>query len=109
MVSRAARSTLRRRAAGLLEKQLWCRGRDVAWPVGNVLPSLGMCGFRPPGPGGGTAYTGRIAGDGVVWILYSRDAVLGVGQTGQRLPRRSTGQQQRHTAGWAVVLSLEPA
>lgn len=63
------RTELRRRAAALLDQQLWCWGRDVARPAGNVLLELGMCRYRAGGAGrGNTAYTGRVAGDGVVWL-----------------------------------------
>ncbi|AWM36614.1 hypothetical protein GobsT_55680 [Gemmata obscuriglobus] len=78
----AAPSELRRRATALLDQQLWCWGRDVARPEGNILLGLGMCRYRAP-DGRGTAYTGRVAGDGVVWLwgfglLYCRPGVGGV-------------------------------
>jgi hypothetical protein len=63
------RSHLRRRAAALLDQQLWCWGRDVARPEGNVLLELGMCRYRTAEPGRErSAYTGRVRGDGVVWL-----------------------------------------
>lgn len=69
MPARRARTDLRRRAADLLDQQLWCWGRDVARPQGNVLLGLGMCRYRSAEPGPDrTAYTGRVAGDGVVWL-----------------------------------------
>ncbi|HEY1189359.1 MAG TPA: hypothetical protein VGE74_17025 [Gemmata sp.] len=68
MSIRGRRADLRRRAAALLDQQLWCWGRDVARPEGNVLLGLGMCRYRATGARGGTAYTGRVAGDGVVWL-----------------------------------------
>lgn len=69
MSARRARTDRRRRAALLLDQQLWCWGRDVTRPQGNVLLGLGMCRYRSAAPGPGrTAYTGRVAGDGVVWL-----------------------------------------
>lgn len=69
MTTRRSRTDLRRRAVVLLDQQLWCWGRDVARPEGNVLLGLGMCRYRSTEPGlDRTAYTGRVAGDGVVWL-----------------------------------------
>lgn len=69
MTTRHTRTDLRRRAVALLDQQLWCWGRDVARPEGNVLLGLGMCRYRSAEPGPDrTAYTGRVAGDGVVWL-----------------------------------------
>jgi hypothetical protein len=69
MTSRYARTDLRRRAAALLDQQLWCWGRDVARPAGNLFLALGMCRYRTAEAGPDrTAYTGRVAGDAVVWL-----------------------------------------
>lgn len=69
MTTRRARTDLRRRAVALLDQQLWCWGRDVARQEGNVLLDLGMCRYRSADPGlDRTAYTGRVAGEGVVWL-----------------------------------------
>jgi hypothetical protein len=69
VTTRRARTDLRRRAVALLDQQLWCWGRDVARPEGNILLGLGMCRYRSAVPGPDrTAYTGRVAGDGVVWL-----------------------------------------
>jgi len=69
MTTRRARTDLRRRAVALLDQQLWCWGRDVARPEGNVLLDLGMCRYRSAEQGPDrTAYTGRVAGDGTVWL-----------------------------------------
>ncbi len=82
--ARFARGDLRRRAVALFEQQLWCWGRDVARPQGNVFLALGMCRYPPPDPACEcTAYTARVAGDGVVWLwgfglLYWRPDVGGV-------------------------------
>jgi len=54
-------------ASNLLDQQIWCWGRDISRPDGNILLDLGMCRHRSPGTGC-TAYTGRVAGDGVVWL-----------------------------------------
>lgn len=68
----------RRRASALLDQQLWCWGRDVARPAGNLLLALGMCRYRAPDPARGvSAYTGRTDG-GTVWlwgfgVLYADD------------------------------------
>lgn len=69
MTSRRARTDLRRLAVALLDQQLWCWGRDIARPEGNILLGFGMCRYRSSEPGPDrTAYTGRVAGDGVVWL-----------------------------------------
>lgn len=47
----------RRWAAGLLDQQLWCLGRDIARPDGNVLLGLGMCRYRAPGGEASSLYT----------------------------------------------------
>lgn len=63
------RGRLHQRAIGLLDQQLWCWGRDIARPEGNVLLGLGMCRYRSSDSGHDrSAYTGRVAGDGVVWL-----------------------------------------
>ncbi|MBM3980693.1 MAG: hypothetical protein FJ304_10485 [Planctomycetes bacterium] len=72
----------RRHASVLLDQQLWCWGRDVVRPEGNLLLALGMCRYRAATAAGATsAYTGRVAG-GTVWlwgfgVLYSDDATGG--------------------------------
>ena len=64
-----SRADLRSLAVALLDQQLWCWGRDITRPAGNLLLQLGMSRHRPPEPGrGGSAYTGRVAGDGVIWL-----------------------------------------
>lgn len=84
MSTRLARTALRRKAVALLDQQLWCWGRDVCRPEGNLLLDLGMCRYRSPVPGNDrTAYTGRVPGDGVVWLwgfglAYWRPDVGGV-------------------------------
>lgn len=81
---RHARTDLRRRAVALLDQQLWCWGRDVCRPQGNLLLGLGMCRYRSPVNGNDrTAYTGRVPGEGVVWLwgfglAYWRPDVGGV-------------------------------
>lgn len=66
---RRTRTDIRRRAVGLLDQQLWCWGRDIARPEGNVLMTLGMCRHRSSAPEPEcTAYTGRMAGGGTVWL-----------------------------------------
>jgi len=68
VTTRRTRTDLRRRAVALLDQQLWCWGRDVARPEGNVLLGLGMCRYPSAVPGSDrTAYTGRT-GNGVVWL-----------------------------------------
>lgn len=62
-------ANLRRRAVTLFDQQLWCWGRDIARPEGNLLVGLGMCRYRAAEPGRDrTAYTGSVAGEGVVWL-----------------------------------------
>jgi len=44
-------------AAALLDQQMWCWGRDIRWPAGNVLLQHGFKRWRPPeGTIGCTAY-----------------------------------------------------
>jgi hypothetical protein len=82
-MTRFDRSEIHRRAVALLDQQLWCWGQDVTRPGGNVLMELGMCRYRPNDGRGSTAYTGPVAGDGVVWLwgfglLYSQPDLGGV-------------------------------
>lgn len=64
-----SRAELHRRSVLLFDQQCWCWGRDIAHPEGNLFLRLGMCQFRPAhGEGTHTAYTGRVADDGVVWL-----------------------------------------
>lgn len=67
-MTRFDRTDLRRLAVALLDQQLWCLGRDVTRIGGNVLAELGMCRYRSQDGRGSTAYTGRVARDGVVWL-----------------------------------------
>ena len=62
-------SSARRHAAELLDQQLWCWGRDIARPEGNVLLDLGLCRHRSPGPGvDRSAYSGTTPGGDTVWL-----------------------------------------
>jgi hypothetical protein len=63
-------SSFRRRAARLLDQQLWCLGKDIQHPKGNVLLELGMCQHREPGQpvNGCTCYTGPIDTDCTLWL-----------------------------------------
>jgi hypothetical protein len=67
-MTRFDRTDIRRRAVALLDQQLWCWGQDVTRPGGNVLLELGLCRYRPSDGRGSTAYTGRVAGNGMVWL-----------------------------------------
>jgi hypothetical protein len=76
-------SGFRRWASGLLDQQLWCWGRDIARPEGNVLLGMGFRRHRPPDPrrGHGTLYTATLDGNAEVWLwgfgLLYRDPALG--------------------------------
>lgn len=74
------RSNFRRWAADLLDQQLWCWGRDVARPEGNVLLEIGMSRFRSPEPHCASMYKATLEGDAEVrlWgfgLLYSEPGV----------------------------------
>jgi len=79
-----SRPEFRRWAAALLDQQLWCWGRDITRPGGNVLLDLGMCCHRAPGPGRATSqYTAAVAGGATVclWgfgLLYAEPGRGGV-------------------------------
>lgn len=50
---RGESAALRRRAALLLDQQLWCWGQDVRYPAGNILMRFGFQRERPPDPASG--------------------------------------------------------
>jgi hypothetical protein len=54
--------SFRRRASGLFDQQLWCLGRDIQHPQGNILLELGLCQYREPGQpvNGCTMYSGPL-------------------------------------------------
>jgi len=68
-------------AAELLDQQMWCFGRDIANPDGNILSRLGMCQLRPPDRArGSTAYSALTLQGGSVtlWgfgIFYAKEGV----------------------------------
>lgn len=70
--------SLRRWAADLFDQQLWCWGRDIARPAGNVLLQLGMCRHRCSDPKvGSTLYIASPDKDAALWLwgfglLYRR-------------------------------------
>lgn len=74
----------RRWAAGLFDQQMWCLGRDIVRPAGNVLLDLGMCQYRPRDPQrGNTLYTAAVAPVGSVFLwgfgaLYAEPGFGGV-------------------------------
>ena len=86
MMTKHTRSSFRRRAAGLLDQQLWCLGKDILHPEGNVLIELGLCQYREPGQpvNGCTMYRGpmdneatlRLWGFGVLIEMPKSPAVF---------------------------------
>ncbi len=69
MTADRSRAALRRRATGLLDQQLWCWGRDIVRPDGNILLDLGMRRHRPAdSTRERSLYTGRVAGNAEVWL-----------------------------------------
>jgi hypothetical protein len=69
MTADRSRAAFRRRATGLLDQQLWCWGRDIVRPAGNILLDLGMCRHRPAdSTRERSLYTGRVAGNAEVWL-----------------------------------------
>jgi hypothetical protein len=59
----------RRWAAELFDQQMWCLGRDVVHPRGNILLSLGMCRYRAPNSlRGGTLYTAAVEPGGSLFL-----------------------------------------
>ena len=72
----------RRRAAALFDQQMWCLGRDIARPEGNVLLDLGMCRYRPPDlTRSGTLYAATVepAGSLFLWGFGAMYAAPGLG------------------------------
>lgn len=80
-MTRRISSDLRRWATSLFDQQLWCWGRDIERPEGNVLLDLGMSRYRSPEPGCSTLYKAVLAGDAEVWLwgfgLLYRDPGVG--------------------------------
>ncbi|MGF1582926.1 MAG: hypothetical protein ACFCD0_26700, partial [Gemmataceae bacterium] len=63
-----SRPKFRRWAADLLDQQLWCWGRDIARPEGNVLLEIGMCRYRSPEPRLASLYKATLEGGAEVWL-----------------------------------------
>ena len=81
-------SDVRRWAAGLLEQQFWCWGRDITRPEGNVLLDLGMCRHRAPNlKQGCSQYTGGGADNATV-ILWGFGLIYSVPEVGNLFLRR---------------------
>jgi hypothetical protein len=56
---------LRRDAERLFDLSMWCLGRDLKHPEGNLLLRFGLTRERPPeGHGGQSVYTATLAGGG---------------------------------------------
>lgn len=74
----------RRRAATLFDQQLWCFGRDIVRPEGNVLFDLGMCQYRPLDPSlKSTLYSAAVEPGGSVFLwgfgaMYAEPGLGGV-------------------------------
>ncbi|WP_224245177.1 hypothetical protein [Hyalangium gracile] len=68
---------LRRDGERLFEISMWCLGRDVNHPEGNLLLRRGLSRERPPeGQKGGSVYTGSLPGGGVL-KLWAFGALCG--------------------------------
>lgn len=63
-----SRPKFRRWAAGLFDQQLWCWGRDISRPEGNVLLEIGMCRHRSPESRLTSLYKATLEGDAEVWL-----------------------------------------
>jgi hypothetical protein len=73
---------MRHDAARLLDQQLWCWGRDISHPEGNLLLRLGMCRYRPAfATRDGTLYTARVGDSATIHLwgfgIYFVDAEHG--------------------------------
>lgn len=59
----------RRWMAAFFDQQMWCLGRDIARPAGNLLLDLGLCRYRPAKPdAGSTLYTAPVPPGGSVFV-----------------------------------------
>lgn len=67
-MKKPSRGDLRRWATDLFDQQLWCWGRDISRPEGNVLLDMGMCRYRSTEPKHGTLYKATLQGDAEVWL-----------------------------------------
>ncbi|MEZ6143667.1 MAG: hypothetical protein R3B84_24145 [Zavarzinella sp.] len=66
---RFERSQFRTQAAKLLDQQLWCWGRDILHPKGNLLLDLGMCRYRDANhQKDGTMYSASTNEGNIVWL-----------------------------------------
>jgi hypothetical protein len=88
-----------RHAARLLDQQLWCLGRDVRHPAGNLLTGLGLCRLRSPFPAGSTRYTARTPDGGTV-ALWAFGVFFGDPGRGGAFVRRG---------GFHPVVTRDPA
>jgi hypothetical protein len=83
---RETRSRLgfRRWTAELFDQQLWCLGRDIKRPEGNILLDLGMCVYPTPDANrGSSVYTAAVEPGGNIFLwgfgaLYSEPGLGGV-------------------------------
>ncbi|MDY7224845.1 hypothetical protein [Hyalangium rubrum] len=57
---------LRRDAERIFDLSLWCLGRDVLCPEGNLLLRRGLTRERPPGEQGHSVYTVPLPGGGIL-------------------------------------------
>jgi hypothetical protein len=59
----------RRFLAALFDQQMWCLGRDIVRPAGNVLLDLGLCRYRGvPSDVGSTLYVAAIEPGGQLFL-----------------------------------------
>lgn len=63
-----SRGDFQRWATRLFDQQLWCWGRDIARPRGNVLLEKGMCRYRSALPGASTLYKASLDADCELWL-----------------------------------------
>lgn len=68
---------VRRFAEQLMTQQLWCWGRDIRSPVGNLLLMRGFERFREPGKGSGGATCYRLDEDGLHLALWGFGIFIG--------------------------------
>jgi len=85
-----SRSTLgfRRWAAGLFDQQMWCFGRDIIRPNGNLLLDLGMCRYRSADPNRGSSMYSATAVEGGMISLWGFGMLYGEPGFGSAFVRR---------------------
>jgi hypothetical protein len=96
---------VRKLAADLLNQQLWCWGRDIQHPDGNILLKHGFMRVRPPEDHqGSSAYTLRLA-DEHTMIMWGFGLFCGQKEKGGVFIMRF-GFNPRHTEAAELMLPI---